>query len=312
MKALCIGQSTYDIASFLDDFPEENKNYDIIEKLESGGGVASNIACTLGKWGVETYLSTAVGSDSNGEKIKKEFEMHGVKPDFIESNYDKDTSLAFIVINKKTGTRTSLNLTSIDKMAHVKKTELEIEPDIILMDGYEYQASTRAINRFPKVTTIMDASKPVSEVIELSKYCKYIIATQDFAESVTKIKMNINDAQSLLNGYNHLKARYPRNEIIITLGKSGVIYANNNQIKVMPSIKQEIKDTTGSTDVFHGVFAYGILNNLDFEKTITYAVIASGLSSANYGGRTSIPPLNNVINYYNQKFGNTANVTQQG
>ena len=39
-----------------------------------------------------------------------------------------------------------------------------------------------------------------------------------------------------------------------------------------------------------------------FEKVITYANIAAGLSVSKFGGRLSVPSLNEVISYYNQKF----------
>lgn len=310
MKALSIGCATYDIASMFDEYPIENKKYDVVEKMESGGGQAANAACVLGKWGVESYLSCAIGSDSNAEKIKKEFEMNIVRQDFVETNFDKDTSLAFILINKKNGSKTIMNMTSADKTPHIKKTELEIEPDIILIDGYEYQASTRALNRFPSVTSVMSAEKLSSEVVELSKYCKYVICSKDFAENLTKIEANFTDPGSLLKLYNAVKYRYPRNEIIIVLEENGVIYSLDNQIKVMPSLKIEIKDTTASADIFHGAFAYGILANLGLEKTIAYALIASSMSATSYGGRISIPSLNNVIAYYNQKFGATKSALQ--
>lgn len=310
MKVLCIGRSTYDVASLMDDFLEENKNYDVTEKIESGGGQAANAACTLGKWGIETFLSTAIGSDDYGDKIKKEFEMNSVKLDFVESNFDKDTLLAFILVNKKNGSRTNINMTSQDRIAHTKKTELDIEPDLILIDGLEYATSSRTLNRFSKVPSIIDANIFNGEVVELAKECNYIIASKNFVENLTKMKLDFSDSASLLNVYNVVKSRYPRNEVIITVDDKGVIYSDNEQIKVMPSLKMEIKDRAAASDVFAGAFAYGILNNLGYEKTITYALIASGLTSANYGGRESMPALNSVLTYYNQKFGNVKDVQE--
>lgn len=312
MKALCIGHTSYEISTILNGYPVENNTYNVSDKIESGGGEASNIACTLGKWGIETYLSTAIGSDSYADKIKKEFEISGVKLDFVESNFDKDTALDFVLINKENGSRTVFGMTSQERVPHVKKTELDIEPSIIIMDGYEYQVSSRTLNRFPNVKSIMDASSLTSEVVELAKYCTYVIATLDFAEKLTNIKTDFNNSVTLLNLYNEFKSRYPRNEVIIKLGEKGVLYANNGEIKVMPSLKTEIKDVSGTDSVFVGAFAYGIINELEIEKTITYAIIASSLSSLNYGGRLTIPTLNNVITYYNQKFGSNQDVQNQG
>lgn len=311
MKVLCIGHACYDICSFLDEYPVENKKYEVTHKIENGGGQAANAACLLGKWGIETYLSAAVGSDAYGEKIKKELEMHRVNTSLIETNFDKETSLAQVIINKKNASRTILNLTSQDKKANVKKTEFGIEPEFLLFDGYEYQATIRSINKYPNAVSVIDAGSYTPEIIELSKYCKYIIASQDFAEGITKMKLDFSDPTSLLNVYNTVKQRYVRNELIITIGDKGIIYSLNNEIKVMPALCVNAKDTTGAGDVFHGTFMYGLVNNYDFEKNIRYSIIASGLSCAEYGGRVAIPALNNVTNYYNSKFESTQNVVPQ-
>ncbi|MFI3260403.1 MAG: PfkB family carbohydrate kinase [bacterium] len=303
MKSLCLGQSSYEINTIFDEFIVENNYYDKCDKIENGGGKAANAACLLGKWGVESYLSTAVGSDSNGDKIKNELELSTVKSEFVESNFDKDTTLEFSIINKKIGSKTSIVMTSEDKMARVKKTELAIEPDIIVIDGSEYPVSARTLNRFPNVTSIMIADQVSSEVCELSKYCSYIVCTKSFAEGITKIKANFGDSTTLLNLYNGVKGRYPRNGVIILLEDKGIVYATESEIKVMPSVKVDFKDTAGSAEVFSASLAYSLLNNLDMEKALTYSVIAMSMSHSVYGGRTSIPSLNNVVAYYNSKFG---------
>jgi len=102
--------------------------------------------------------------------------------------------------------------------------------------------------------------------------------------------------------YIKLKGKFPKSNIVVTLEDKGALYCVDDQIKVMPGIKTDVKDTTGAGDIFHGAYVYGLTNNFTLEKTITYANITAGLSTMNYGGRLSIPALNEVINYYNQKF----------
>ena len=63
-------------------------------------------------------------------------------------------------------------------------------------------------------------------------------------------------------------------------------------------------------DIFHGAFAYGLLNNFPLEKCVAYANIAAGLSIDKIGARNSMPTLNEVISVYNDKNKNATTDSQ--
>ena len=303
MKVLCIGHSSWDITVPVDDYPTENVKYRFNEKYAAGGGPAGNAAYLLGKWGVDTVIATSIGSDDYGTKIKKEFQSVNVNTDYVETSYEKDTSFSFILVNKKNGSRTVFNVTS--EHLPLKKLTYEFTPDIILTDGHDYATSQNAISKYPHAISVIDAGRPVQEVIELCKYIKYIVCSKEFAETVTGLKMDFNNPQTLVNVYTKLQNKYPNSNIVITLESHGALYQVNNQIKIMPGLKCNVVDTTGAGDTFHGAFVYGLANNFDMEKVITLANIAAGLSVQKMGSRLAIPTLSDVLDYYTKKMGAT-------
>lgn len=303
MKVLCIGHSSWDITVPVDDYPAENVKYRFNEKYAAGGGPAGNAAYLLGKWGVDTVIATSIGSDDYGTKIKKEFQSVNVNTDYVETSYEKDTSFSFILVNKKNGSRTVFNVTS--EHLPLKKLTYEFTPDIILTDGHDYATSQNAISKYPHAISVIDAGRPVQEVIELCKYIKYIVCSKEFAETVTGLKMDFNNPQTLVNVYTKLQNKYPNSNIVITLESHGALYQVNNQIKIMPGLKCNVVDTTGAGDAFHGAFVYGLANNFDMEKVITLANIAAGLSVQKMGSRLAIPALSDVLDYYTKKMGAT-------
>ena len=303
MKVLCIGHSSWDITVPVDDYPTENVKYRFNEKYAAGGGPAGNAAYLLGKWGVDTVIATSIGSDDYGTKIKKEFQSVNVNTDYVETSYEKDTSFSFILVNKKNGLRTVFNVTS--EHLPLKKLTYEFTPDIILTDGHDYATSQNAISKYPHAISVIDAGRPVQEVIELCKYIKYIVCSKEFAETVTGLKMDFNNPQTLVNVYTKLQNKYPNSNIVITLESHGALYQVNNQIKIMPGLKCNVVDTTGAGDTFHGAFVYGLANNFDMEKVITLANIAAGLSVQKMGSRLAIPTLSDVLEYYTKKMGAT-------
>lgn len=301
MNVLCIGHLSYDVFCPMNEFPLPNKKYRVNERIECGGGPAANAAYLLGKWGVKTTLAGVVGSDDFGTKIKKELEGVQVDTSFIETSYDKPTSLSFIIINKNDATRTVIN-TYKSEYGQLRKYDFGMTPDIILLDGHEFSASREALQRNTKAISVLDASRTTPEILELCKFVKYIVCSKEFAETNSNLKFDFNNPNSLVGVYQTLKNRFPNNEIVITLEDKGALYTSNDEIKIMPGLKTTVIDTTGAGDIFHGAFIYGLANNFPMDKTVTYANIAAGLSLGKIGTRLSMPSLNEVINYYNQKF----------
>lgn len=301
MTILSIGRTSYDITCPLEDYPVEGTKYLINEKIESGGGTASNVAYLLSKWGETSYFAGVVGSDDYGNKIKKELEQVMVKTELMEVSYEVGTPVSVILVNKKNGTRTRFDIVSSTQPT-LKKYEYTIRPDVIFADGKEYSATINALNKFPKAISIVDAGRVNRDLLELCKFVKYIVCSKGFAETVSGLKIDYNNSASLVNVYKKLKQKYPNNEIVVTLENMGAMYAVNGEIRIMPGINTKVVDPSAAGDIFHGAFCYCIANGFDMEKTITYANIAAGLSVGKMGGCTSTPMLKEVISYYNQKF----------
>ena len=300
MKVLCVGLAAYNITNRIDSFPVEGRKYQIQEKLENGGGFAYDVAYLLANWGVEAYISAIVGSDGYGNKIRKELEQNNVKTDYLETSYDKPTSVSFILVNKTNGASTSFDLTH--EKAHIKKESWQIEPDYILGDSSEYHALITAINRFPGKESFVYAERNDLETKEICKYAKYILASLDFAATETKTKVDFKNPATLVDLYNKLLTRYPRSKIVITLGTHGALYAKDNKVCIMQGLGLTPAHASGSSNIFRAAFVYGISVGYDLEKCMRIANIAAGLSIKTFGNKSSIPPLNEVLAYYTKKF----------
>lgn len=295
MKILCVGRVAYDITAVVNGFPEENEKYNIAKKVEGIGGSAAIAACLLSKWKQEVYLSGVIGSDQFGTKIKETMQRIGMDTRLIETNYEKNTAMSFILCNESGQTRTIFNMD--DDTLFLKKYDYDFTPDIILIDGYEYAAAKAVLEKNPRSISVIDAGAATNEIINLCKRVNYIVCSKTFAEYVTGVQIDYQNTQTLVSVYQTLKSKFSNAEIIITLEEKGALYCINNQIKVMPGLNIIGRDTTGAGDIFHGAFVYGLANNFDLEKTIRYANIAGGLSVLNIGSFASIPELGDVQSY---------------
>ena len=295
-KVLCIGNASYDISFLTEDYPTENKKYRIEEKIESGGGPASNAAYLLGKWNADVYFAGIVGNDTFGKTIESEFKSVNVNTDFLEFDDNNGTTLASIIINKKSGTRTVLAYRDPDIKYN---KEINIKPDIILVDGQEYETSKKVIESNPEAISVIDAGRAVENVINLAKMVTYVVCSKDFAEGFTNLELNINDKNSIYKVYEIMEQNF--NNVVITLEEKGTLYKKEGKLYIMPSIKTTQLDSTGAGDYFHGSFVYGLLNGFSIEKNIRMSNITGALSVMKVGARQSCPSLEEVVEKYNAK-----------
>ena len=307
MKILCVGESLIEITCPINENVCEGQNLRIGERIECGGGSAGNISYLLGKWGIETYIASMLGADDAAEKIKKEYEAIGVKIDYLETSYDKSTNQSIVLLNN-----INKNLSTY-KIGNnkLKRYAVLIEPDVIVSDGVDYNATMALFDKYSKAIKYLKVSFINNEVLELGKYVNYIIFNKDTAENLTNMQVDYSDSSSIVNIYNKLKQRFDKQEVIITLGEKGSVYAINYQIKIMPVINLDVVDTNGAGDVYTGAFIYSMSKGFGLEKAIAYATIASGLSVKKITSRMAIPNLIDVSNFYDSKFGEENNPNKE-
>ena len=296
MKIMCVGQSAYDITLPLDHYPIENKKVRVENKVECGGGSASNCAYLLSKWGMETYFAGIIGNDYYGEQIKKEYESIGVNTKYLQVSNKFKTTSSYIIANTSIGSRTIL--TSRDKDIKMEPQEINDEFDFILFDGYEKDFSMELIKKNPNAITILDAGSLKEATLELAHVVDYVVCSHDFAEDLSKVKIDYDDFDTIVEAYQELKKEIKGN-VIITLESLGCFTCVNGLYKIIPSIKVKAIDSTGAGDICHGAFVYSLANGFDIEKAMRFSNITGAVSVETIGSRLSIPELERVNKIYN-------------
>ena len=286
---LCIGHATYDVVIPVSSFPIENTKNRINESICCGGGPAANAAYLLGKWGVETYFSGLVGDDYEGKVIQKELEHVGVKLNFFIKDLDYKTTKSYVIVNTSNASRTSLACQN--EIKYIDDINIGIKPDIILIDGQEFELSKQVIEDNPQAKVVIDAGRCVDKVIDLCKMSNYIVCSKDFAEQFSK-------SNDLNNMFDTLRRNFD-GEIIITLEADGCAYYDDG-VKIISAIPTDAIDTTGAGDIFHGAFVYGLTMGWDMYHILSFANTTSSLSVTRLTGRKSIFPKKIVEDTYEE------------
>ncbi len=293
MKILCLGHIIYDITFPLEKFPTENTKNRVQERIECGGGPASTAAYLLGCWGADVYFAGIVGNDYYGHKLKEEFKKAHVNTDYLELKEDYDTPSSIVLANKENGSRTTFAYKP--KKVIMKPFELDFKPDVILIDGQEYERSLEILKKYPEALTIIDAGRDREEIIELCKLVKWVACSKEFAEKVTGMEIDYNNFDTLTSVYKKMKEMF-KNEVVITLEDKGCFYNN----EIIKSIKLKSVDSTGAGDIFHGALTYYLSRGYDAVNALKLANYAGAISVSRIGTRNSIPTKEEMEAVYNE------------
>jgi len=87
---------------------------------------------------------------------------------------------------------------------------------------------------------------------------------------------------------------YPKAQIVLTLGRNGSIYGDQNNRYVQSVHPVEVVDTTAAGDTFTGYFIAGIIKGMRIERILKMCAVAAGLAVSRKGASPSIPYLEEV------------------
>jgi sulfofructose kinase len=295
MDALCVGHAAWDLSVFLPGYPAENSKSEIQTLLECGGGPAANAAGLLSRWGVPCALGVLVGDDAYGERIAREQADAGTDTTLLQRSAGSPTPVSLILVNERNGSRTIINRKAPREDAPLRfasKPEWSPTPRVLLFDGHELQASLEAMAWFPDARTILDAGSLRPGTRELARHVDYLVCSEKFACEFSGVPDLVTaEHQAAAVDALHRGNGHP---VVVTCGERGVLYGTGGCVERLPALSVPVRDTTGAGDIFHGAFAYAVLQGLPWRETLRLAVAAASLSVTVRGGRSSIPSLEKV------------------
>jgi ribokinase len=276
-------------------YPELDFKTRLLQFSQQGGGPAATAIATLSVLEVKASFIGKISDDDYGRFILKEFKNFGVDTSFIIIDKGKISPFSFIAIEATSGRRTIFWTPGTVSPLEPKELNLKIirEAEVLLIDGHHLEAQIQAAKeaRTSNTTIILDAGSLKPGIEELISLSDILIASERFAaEYIPEFDLNT----TLLK----LKEIGPK-ICIISLGPEGSIGIDERGEFIQePAIQLEsVVDTTGAGDVYHGAFAYSILQKSSLKEAMEFATIVAGLSCTQIGGRAGIPTLKQIKEY---------------
>ena len=253
-----------------------------IKKLGGAGNVYQNLLAA----GVNPYFISIIGSDFNGQLLKKEIKNGYIFIDKERPTTSKTRITAYTKHIRHKSTIARIDKESIKPFTKINKLliedvkkEIKQAKYIIISDYNKGLITTKLLKEIKKLN-------PTAKFIGDSKYNfklfkNFYIITPNYIDAkkiLIKKKLNFNDIITYFK--NKLNIKYP----IVTLGDKGVIFNNRkNQIIQIPATKDNAIDIIGAGDVFIAHLVANLYFNKNIEKAIKIANIAAGISIKHYG-----------------------------
>lgn len=294
-----VGSLNMDLVMAVDRMPKEGETIKGNSTNYFIGGKGSNQAVAATRLGNKVSMVGAVGNDTFGEKIKKHLHEEGVNVSTIKTDKETFTGLASIFKTKSDNSIVVIPGANdfCDKRLVDENEELIKNADILITQ-FEVPVETvrYALEMAKKynVTTILNPAPAIEVEKDILKNADIITPNETEFEIITgKVYKDSEEFEKTM-----IKWQEENNtRLIVTRGKLGASFVEDNKVKTIKSIEVDVVDTTGAGDTFNGALGHALANGYDFEYSVKFAGIAASLSVTKFGAQTGMPSLDLVNKY---------------
>lgn len=292
LRVLNFGSLNYDYVYSVDHILQPGETIASLKRETFCGGKGMNQSIALARAGVNVYHAGLVGEE--GKTFLDICKTNGVDTTYINMieglsghtviQVDKNGQNCILLYG---GSNRKLTKEYIDKVIN------DFDDNDLMLIQNEVNLLDYIIDRaYSKGITIVLNPSPFDDALsncDLSKISLFLLNEIE-GEQITGEK----EVEKILS---KLQQLYPKVKIVLTLGKKGCIYQDEELVIEQPIYKVPIVDTTAAGDTFTGFFISGILKGLPEKYALQLAAKAAAISVTREGATTSIPLIQEVENY---------------
>lgn len=284
MKILNFGSANIDYVYSVPHFVRKGETLHSSKLELFPGGKGLNQSIAIAKAGAKVFHAGCVGT--GGDVLLDVLCENGVDVSYIRRVEEKNGHAIIQV------TEDAENSIFLYSGSNVMITEEQIENvlcdfgegDILLLQNEINSIDYIIAAAHKKGMIVILNPSPIDEHILTLDYSmiEYLILNEIEAKDITGAR----DYESALSIF---REKHPHMKIMLTLGKHGCIYQDENQRVYHPVFETNAVDTTAAGDTFTGYFVRGISMEIRIEETLKIASCAAAISVSRKGASTSIP-----------------------
>jgi len=284
------------------------------------GGAPANFLAALSKFGAKTAQLGKVGRDAFGERLLNTLEKAGIETAGMIMAEDVFTTLAFVTLDdsgdrefsfaRKPGADTCLKPEEL-KLELIDRAKVLHFGTLSLTDEPAASATRKAVNYAKAggklLTFDPNLRKPLWDSLErAAEVMKWGLKQADVVK-ISEEEVEFLFDMGVQEGAAHMLREYGVKLVFVTCGPDGCWFSNGKASGHVPGLSGiTVVDTTGAGDIFGGSAVYQllqigkapeVLTEEELREVVTFACTAAGLSTTKHGGVSSVPTLEQIIQW---------------
>ena len=252
--------------------------------LQSPGGIIKNTAEVLARMGEKVSLISAAGYDSFSQAA-----VNGCKDAGIDTGHirlvEGGSVVTCIQVVQPNGDLVIMTGTAIDPNSQVTLKQVKQAHDLIngagalmLCPSLSDEVIDYLVAAYPHIPMFADVGAAVNRD-KFAPYLKYLHTFKvNLREAEAFFGSEIKTEEDLRRAAAYFLEEGAQN-IAITLGEDGAVYANRDRFAIYPAKPVEkVVNTAGAGDSFLAGLIFGHINGLDTDTTVNIASACARLS----------------------------------
>ena len=282
------------------------------------GGAPANFLAALSRFGAETALMGKVGDDAFGKMLLGTLQKAGIDTRGMVTTEEVFTTLAFVTLDetgnrefsfsRKPGADTCLTERELDlrlidetKVFHFGTLSLTHEP----ARSATYRAVEYARRQGKWITFDPNLRKPLWKDLDTAKEQMRWGLSQADVVKISDEEVAFLFGMTPEEGAAHILREFGGKLVFVTCGARGCFFQNRRTSGMVPGLTGlSVVDTTGAGDIFGGSALWMLLQTdedpaelteAQLRKVTEFACASAGLSTTRYGGISSVPSYEQVM-----------------
>jgi ribokinase len=286
-RIVIVGSANTDMVVKTQRIPNPGETVIGGEFLMAAGGKGANQAVAAARLGAHVTLIARLGTDIFGDQAIAGYEREGIDTSFIVRDAAVPSGVALIFVDTQgensiavaSGANASLTPADVERAkeaiarADILLVQLEIPMDAVHRAiELAHDAGVQTIlNPAPGQRLAPDLLAQVSVLTPNEHEIQMVAGAPGREAAVTRI------------------LQFGTRQVLVTLGKEGVLWANAQTRQIVPSFEVKVVDTTAAGDAFNGGLACALGRGLSMKEAIRYANAVAAISVTRMGAQPSLP-----------------------
>lgn len=296
IRAAVLGSINMDLILNMSKVPDVGENVPGTNYGYANGGKGANQATALAKLGAKVKMIGKVAEDPNGNKLLYNLKENNIDISGVATD-GSQTGLAAIILDGDgrnrivvyEGANAEIDpqkaIQGIDKDLDLLLLQFETNEDVVI----------KAVNHAVKnnITTVIDCGP--AKKFNLEKMQGATILSPNESETKALTDIYPDSKENILKASKALKERSKAKFIVLKLGERGCSLWDGNKLKLFPSYKSQVVDTTAAGDCFTAALALEYIKTNDILKACDMGNRAGSIAVSRMGAQNSMPSVEEIM-----------------